>query len=72
MTPLQELLNQRDTTDPSELMQQLREGLSHTPAASGPGSANHQLLLAYFKLNERACEVSFACAPCKGGAFLWV
>ena len=62
MTPLQELLAQRDTTDPSELMLQLREGLSHTPEASGPGSATHQLLLAYFKLDERASKASFASA----------
>mgnify|MGYP000846074349 CR=1 FL=1 len=62
MTPLQELLAQRDSVDPSALMLQLREGLSHTPAASGPDSAIHQLLLAYFKLNERACDASFASA----------
>ncbi len=62
MKPLQELLNQRDTTDASELLLQLREGLSNTPAASGSGGATHQLLLAYFKLDERASNASFASA----------
>ncbi len=62
MTPLQELLAQRDTTDTSEILLQLREGLSQCPAASGPGSITHQLLLAYFKLDERASNASFASA----------
>lgn len=62
MTPLQELLQQRDTVASSELMLQLREGLSRTPMASGPGASIHQLLLAYFKLDERACNASFASA----------
>ena len=66
MTPLQELLAQRDTTDTSEILLQLREGLSQCPAASGPGSITHQLLLAYFKLDERASNASFASACTQG------
>ncbi len=62
MTPLQELLAQRDTVSSAELMHQLREGLSKNAAASGLGSATHQLLLAYFKLDERASNASFASA----------
>ena len=62
MTPLQELLAQRDALASSELMQQLREGLSKTATASGPGSTTQQLLLAYFKLDERASNASFASA----------
>lgn len=60
--PLEELLALRDTVASAELMQQLREGLSHTPEHSGEGSATHQLLLAYFKLDEHASNTSFASA----------
>lgn len=62
MTPLQELLAQRDAVTRTDLMHQLREGLSKNAAASGPGSATHQLLLGYFKLDERASSAGFASA----------
>ncbi|OYU45910.1 MAG: hypothetical protein CFE44_04995 [Burkholderiales bacterium PBB4] len=62
ITPLEELLEQRDTVASAELMQQLREGLSHAPAGSGEGRATHQLLLDFFKLDAHASKTSFASA----------
>lgn len=62
MKPLQELLLQRDAIAPGELLVHLREGLSQTPSKSNTGQAIHQLLLDYFKLDERACNASFASA----------
>ncbi|MBK7006977.1 MAG: hypothetical protein IPH37_19155 [Burkholderiales bacterium] len=43
-------------------MQQLRAGLARTAAASGTGAPIHQLLLDYFKLDERASNASFESA----------
>lgn len=59
MTPLMELLSQRDSVSASELLVQLREGLAHSPALSGAGAATHQLLLDYFKLDAKASASSF-------------
>lgn len=60
MTPLTELLVQRDTVSASELLAQLQEGLAHSAAQSGAGAATHQLLLDYFKLNAKVGASSFA------------
>jgi hypothetical protein len=62
VTPLNELLARRDTVSPAELMLPLKEGLSRQPANSGEGAATHQLLLDYFRLDERASQTSFAAA----------
>ncbi len=62
MKPLTELLAQRDTVAASELLLQLKEGLSKTPAQSGPGAQAHQLALDYFRLDERASSRNFAAA----------
>jgi hypothetical protein len=62
MKPLKELLAQRDTVAASELMLQVKEGLSKTPAQSGPGAQAHQLALDYFRLDERASFSSFSAA----------
>ena len=62
MKPLKELLAQRDTVAASELMLQVKEGLSKTPAQSGPGAQAHQLALDYFRLDERASSSSFSAA----------
>ena len=62
MKPLKELLAQRDTVSASELLLQVKEGLSKTPAQSGPGAQAHQLALDYFRLDERASSASFAAA----------
>ena len=62
MKPLKELLAQRDTVAASELLLQVKEGLSKTPAQSGPGAQAHQLALDYFRLDERASSSSFAAA----------
>jgi len=62
MTPLQELLTQRDTLSPGEIFLQLREGLARSTERSGEGADTHRLLLDYFKLDERASASSFASA----------
>lgn len=59
MTPLTELLQQRDAVSASELLVQLKEGLPHSSATSGAGAATHQLLLDYFKLDAKASASSF-------------
>lgn len=59
MTPLAELLQQRDAVPASELLIQLKEGLAPAAAASGAGAATHQLLLDYFKLDAKASASSF-------------
>jgi hypothetical protein len=62
MKPLKELLAQRDTVAASELLLQVKEGLSKAPAQSGPGAQAHQLALDYFRLDERASASSFVAA----------
>ena len=59
MTPLTELLMQRNGVAASEIMAQLREGLAPSPALSGTGAATHQLLLDYFQLDAMASASSF-------------
>lgn len=59
MTPLSELLLQRDAVSTSELMVQLQEGLAPSPDQSGVGAGVHQLLLDYFKLDATASASSF-------------
>lgn len=60
MSPLTELLQQRERLSASELLAQIREGLEPSPARSGAGAAIHQLLLDYFRLDEQAGASSFA------------
>lgn len=62
MTHLEELLCTRESVSSAEVMQQLRAGLARTAAASGTGAPIHQLLLDYFKLDERASNASFESA----------
>ena len=59
MSPLMELLSQRDTVSASELLAQIKEGLAPAPAPSGSGAATHQLLQDYFKLDAKASASSF-------------
>lgn len=59
MTPLMELLSQRESVSASELLVQLKEGLPRVSALSGTGAATHQLLLDFFKLDARASASSF-------------
>jgi hypothetical protein len=62
MKPLQELLSLRESSSMAEVMGRLEEGLSRNAAESGAGAAAHQMMLDYFKLNERACNSSFRSA----------
>lgn len=59
MSPLMELLSQRDTVSASELLAQIKEGLSPASGPSGSGAATHQLLLDYFKLDAKTSASSF-------------
>ena len=65
MTPLEELLSQRDRVSSAELLHQLKAGLGRTASASGPGAGIHQQLLAYLKLDDYASSHSFGKAFAK-------
>ena len=59
MTPLNELLLQREPVASSQLILQHKERLASTPEQSGAGAAAHQLVLDYFKLDAKASASSF-------------
>ncbi len=58
-TALHELLATRTSTDPAEILQDLRNGLSTNPEESGPAQGLHELLQGFFAIEDVALDSSY-------------